>query len=383
MADEQNGYVSIGTSTPIFIRSEFSSEPVRLGTDYFCIRICGAQVAFVGSIWSKVRSLLVSTKVNLHHAMLGERGLRSLQQSRAVKERVDEQLGLAVNLVDLTPAVMPQINLSVDFHLDKENRLAKLGSLVNKESFAAALSLAPGSAAVAKVVSSLADDIIQSFIPAEEQEPILQFTGDFNLATGGLLPGYYAILGSRDKDHPIPSKLNTLDVRDNRLFLEGRPLSGVSYVIIEVRKTSARSRDLGMGTEWDNRLREAEEAAQGLVDDPFANNEARHDGWTKCKALIKEAQTFLRAEPNYLRAEAELIVKATYLRCRECVTEPVLERSRGTRRGAVGNVWLPDEISDRQFLEIGAGDDLEREASAYASEIIQTRETLSDWAPHD
>src|ERR1043166_1712057 len=161
MSSTDEGYVSIGTSAPIYIPSAFSSEPIRVGVDYFCIRICGAQVAFVGSIWSKVRSLLVSTQVNLHHAALGERGLRSLQQARAVKQRVDEQLGLAVNLVDLTPAVMPQVNLSVDFYLDKENRLATLASLVNKDSFAAALSLAPGSVAVAKTVSALASDIIQ------------------------------------------------------------------------------------------------------------------------------------------------------------------------------------------------------------------------------
>jgi hypothetical protein len=43
---------------------------------------------------------------------------------------------------------------------------------------------------------------------------------------------------------------------------------------------------------------------------------------------------------------------------------------------------VPDEISDRQFFEIEAGDDLEREASAYASKVMQTRDTLSDWAPH-
>ena len=70
-------YASIGTSTPIFVPSAFSSEPVRLGADYFAIRICAAQVAFVGSIWSKVRSVLVSTQVNLHHATLEGRYLHA------------------------------------------------------------------------------------------------------------------------------------------------------------------------------------------------------------------------------------------------------------------------------------------------------------------
>lgn len=381
MADEEEAYVSIGTSTPIFIPSAFSSEAIRVGEDYFSIRIYGAQVAFVGSIWSKVRSVLVSTQVNLHHATLGERGLLSLQQTRAVKQRVDEQLGLAVNLVDLTPAVMPQVTLSIDFYLDKENRLAKLASLVNNESFSAALSLAPGSVAVAKTISALAEDIVRAFIPAEEQEPVLQFTGDFNLATGDLAPGYYVIIGSRDADHPIPSPLPALEVKDHRLLAGGRPLSGLSYVIVEVRKTSVRSRSLGVGTDWDIRLCEAEDIAQSLIDDPFVDNDARQSAWAKCRNLVKEAQTFLRAEPNYLRVEAERIVKATYLRCRELVTEPVLERHRVAGQGGDETVWLPDDYADRQFLEIGADEVLERDALAYADDVVKARDTLSDWLP--
>jgi hypothetical protein len=372
-------YESIGTSPPIFVPSAFTSEAVRPGADYFAIRICAAQVAFVGSIWSKVRSVLVSTQVNLHHGMMGERGLRSLQQTRAVRERVDEQLGLSVNLVDLTPAVMPQVTLSIDFHLDKENRLAQLASLVNKESFSAALSLAPGGVAIAKTVSALASDIIQTFIPPAEQEPILQFTGDFNLATGDMVPGYYVILGSRDPDHPIPTPMPSLEVAKNRLMIDGRPVSGISYVIIEVRKTSVRSRDLGAGTEWDNRLREAEDTAQSLTDDPLVDNEARQTAWTKCRTLIKEAQTFLRAEPNYLRVEAERIVKAVYLRCSELVTAPVLERRRMSAPSSDRKVWMPDTSADRLFLGIAANEALETDALAYADEVANAREAFAHW----
>lgn len=375
MPNEKSVYASIGTTAPIFVPSEFSSGPIRVGQDYFSMRVYAAQVAFVGSIWTKVRAVLVSTRVNLHHPSIGERGLRSLQHARSVNERVDEQLGLGLNLVDLTPAVMPQVTLSIDFHLDKEDRLAKLAALVNKDSFSAVLSLAPGSVAIAKTVSALAEDIIQTFIPAEEQEPMLQFAGDFNLATQELKPGYYVILGSRDADHPIPPVLPQVEVKDHRLLVGGRPLSGLSYVIIEIRKTSVRSRDLGIGTAWDDRLREAEDIAQSLVDDPLQDREARRSGWARCRALIAEAQTFLRAEPSYLRAEAEQIVKAAYLRCRELVSEPVVERSKGRD----GTAWLPDEESDRQLLGIAAAEDLHVSALAYADEVEKARQTMSDW----
>ncbi|WP_457447137.1 hypothetical protein [Roseateles sp. P5_E4] len=379
MASRDSSYAAIGTSTPIFVPSAFTSDPVRVGVDYFSIRVYAAQVSFVGSIWSKVRAVLVSTQVNLHHQLLGEKGLRSLQQARAVNPSVDEQLGLAVNLVDLTPAVMSQVSLSVDFHLDKENRLTKLAALVNKDSFSAVLSLAPGSVAIAKTVSALAEDIVQTFLPAEEQEPILQFTGDFNLSTNELTPGYYVVLGSRDADNPIPSPLPRLEVKDQRVYAGGQPLSGLSYVVIEVRKTSARSRDLGVGTQWDDRLREAEDIAQGLLDDPLADDEARKSAWEKCRTLIREAQTFLRAEPSYLRAEAEQIVKAAFLRCRELAMQPVLERSYRGKRDNDASSWVPDERADRQLLAIGADEDLEREVQAYAEEVVKARQALAGW----
>lgn len=380
MNDDNKVQISIGTSAPIFISSAHSPEPIRVGSEYFTIRMHGAQVAFVGSIWSKVRSVLISTQVNLHHPVFGERGLRSLQQVRAVRPNVDEQLGLGVNLVDLTPAVMPQVTLTIDFFLDKENRITQLGSLINKESFAAALSLAPGGVAIAKTVSALAGDIIQTFIPAQEQEPVLQFTGDFNLATGGLVQGFYAILGSRDIDHPIPSPLPAFTVTDHRLLADGRVLSGLSYVILEVRKTSARSRDLGVGTDWDDKLREAEDIAQSLMDDPYAETGERQETWAKCRALIKEAQTLLRVELNYLREESEKIVKTTYLRCRELVTEPVLERNQIANPEGDKPIWLPDDRADRQFLEIDADEGLEREALAYADDVAKARVSLTDWS---
>jgi hypothetical protein len=373
MIDGRPAYASIGTSAPIFIPSTYPPDPVKVGSDYFSIRICAAQVAFVGSIWTKVNNVLVSSQVNLHYPTLGDRSLRSLQQTRAVKPRADEQLGLAVNLVDLTPAVMPQVAIALDFHLDKENRLAKLGSLVNKESFSAALSLAPGSIVIAKTISALAEDIITTFIPAEEQEPILQFSGDFNLSTDDLRAGYYAILGTRDADHPIPAPLPSLAFREGRLHGDGYPLSGLSYVVFEVRKTSARTRDTGVGSDWDARLREAEDIAQNLID------EARRSAWEKCRNLIREAQTFLRSDSNFLRTEGEQIARATYLRCRDLVLEPVHERSGRTRVAGDSPAWLPDDRADRAYLNIGADEDLDAQVFDYASEVMKAREILSDW----
>ena len=137
------------------------------------------------------------------------------------------------------------------------------------------------------------------------------------------------------------------------------------------------TRDAGIGTDWDARLREAEDTAQSLMDDPLAEDNSRRAAWEKCRALIKEAQIFLRSESNYLRSEAEQIVKACYVRCRELVLEPVRERSR--RPGDTGAAWIPNDYADRQFLDIGLIEDLDREASDHAREVLKLRETLGRW----
>jgi hypothetical protein len=90
---------------------------------------------------------------------------------------------------------MPNVTLSIAVLLVKKNRLALLGGLINSDSFFSALSLAPGASAVAKSVAGLADKVLQTFLPAEESKPILEFSGDFNIATATLQDCYYAILG--------------------------------------------------------------------------------------------------------------------------------------------------------------------------------------------
>jgi len=51
--------------------------------------------------------------------------------------------------------------------------------------------------------------VIQTFVPAQDQVPILQFAGDFDLGADtqtGLRDGYYVILGTRDSRNPIPAR---------------------------------------------------------------------------------------------------------------------------------------------------------------------------------
>ena len=199
--------VKTGTTSPIYIPRTAGPVQVNPG-DYFWIKVHSAQAAFRGSFFEQIKQLVVTSKVNLNHPLLGNEDFHAIQRSREVKKNRAEQLGLSSNLVSLVPATMSHVSISIEFIIDKENSLAKMGNLVNDDSFLAAVSLAPGAVAVAKTVGGLAQKIIQTFIPAEQRQPILQFAGDFDVGgTAGassLQDGYYAILGSRDEENPLP-----------------------------------------------------------------------------------------------------------------------------------------------------------------------------------
>ena len=95
---------------------------------------------------------------------------------------------------------------------------------------------------VAKTIGGLAEKVIQTFIPAQEREPVLQFTGDFNLGVDGLKDGYHVILGTRDERNPIPASLPELEVREDGLLASGKRVTQLSYVILDVCRSPARER---------------------------------------------------------------------------------------------------------------------------------------------
>jgi len=142
----------LGVTSPIFVPRVADPPAVKPG-DYFWIKIQGAQAAFRGSIFDQVRQLVVTSKVNLNHPILGNEDIHAIQRTRQIKKDAAEQLGLASNLISLVPATMTHVSIAIEFILDKENNLAKLGNLINSDSFMAVVSLAPGAAAVAKTVA--------------------------------------------------------------------------------------------------------------------------------------------------------------------------------------------------------------------------------------
>jgi hypothetical protein len=373
-----------GIGGPFFV--PFGNEPpqaIKPSEDYFVVQIHAAQAAFRGSIWERVKSLIIASQVNLNHPAFPDGGVRAIQRAREVRRGRAEQLGLNTNLVNLVPAIMPNVSISIDFILDKESRLSALAGLINSDAFLAAVSMAPVGAKVAKTVSSLTEKILNTFIPAQEREPILQFAGDFNLAGEHVDEGYYVVLGTRDEEAPLPEPGARFQVVDGGLRINGSPADAYSYVIMAIKRIAARGRALNGGAAWDQRLREAEDEARNALQDPLADKGRREEVWKKCVTLIKEAQVLLRTDPNYHRSEADQIVRATLLQCQPlvAVTEVV---SRGFGRGATTSDRAPAAFAEvaahLAFLGVAPNEDLGQSARAYQARLGATSDTLTDLA---
>ncbi|MDP9053267.1 MAG: hypothetical protein M3N93_03065 [Acidobacteriota bacterium] len=354
-----------GTTSPIFVPREANPQPVRPGKDYFFMQFYSGQASFTGPIWQKAKQLIVSTQINMNHPAFGGDSLRAIQRARAVKKDSAEQLGLSPNLIKLVPATMPAVSVSIDFLLDIENRLGQMAGLINSDSFLSAISLAPGAALVARAVGGLSQKVLQTFIPAEEQRPILQFSGDFNLVSGGLQEGYYVILGSNDENNPLPDPLPKLEVKDAALLADGERITGLSYIVLLVRRTEARTRDLNDGAAWEPKLREAEDKAQFAAGD-LATPEEKDAVWAECRKILRDAQALLAADPNYLRDEAEAIIGASLKTCADRV-------GKKTRMDAKP-VWSPP-IADIEGMGIRF-ENLPARLNAYAEQVAESREVL-------
>lgn len=370
----QPPYQPTGTTSPIYIPRVDNPPAVRPGENYFFVKIHGAQAAFYGSVWERVKQLLITSQVSLNHPLLGPEPLRAIQRARAVQRRRAEKLGLSSNLIDLSPATMTNVSLSIDFVLDKENRLQALSGLINEDVFVTAISLAPGAAPVAKTLGSLSAKLLRTFLTAQEREPILQFSGDFNIHADALQDGYYVILGTRDGDNPLPAPpLPSLAVAHGELLLNDRPVTQLSYVILEVRVLPVRTRDASDGAPWVEKLRQAEATAQRLAGDPFATDEQRKAEWETCKKQLKEGQLLLLADANFLPREAQDIVAAAYHYCYQQIFE---EGVRG-HKSAAGLESAQIE-SDKRFLEFDPGEDLRQRVTAYAEQTMAARRILQE-----
>ena len=194
---------------------------------------------------------------------------------------------------------MDSISVSFEFILDKQNKLVRVADMINNDGLMMALSFAPVGVAAASVVGGIARKMLNTFLEADERQPILQFEGAFNLAYDGLQEGYYAILGTRDDKNPLPRPLPNLSVRDGDLLADGVPITQWSYVLLEIHRLDALGRDRGVGQPWHKKLIDAENIAQD-VENEGPNEDERKIKFQMCQNLLKESpvQFGIKSEPT-------------------------------------------------------------------------------------
>jgi hypothetical protein len=372
--------VRIGTTAPVLVPRDQASPAIAPG-EYFWINVAAAQVAYRGSVFEQVKQLVVTSQINLNHPLLGDDNVYAVQRVREVQKGVSEELGLTPNLVSLVPATMTHVSLSIDFLLDKENNLARLGGIVNDNSLLAVVSLAPGAAAVAKAVGGLAQKLIQTFIPLEQQQPILQFAGDFNIGAsllGGdagssaLRSGCYAILGTVDPQNPLPDPLPALEMRQGQLYAGGQAVNNLSYIVLDVTRVPARTRLAAQGAPWDAKLREAESLVQEAADSPYQSDDDKREVWRKCLALLQEARALLLADTNYAPQEAQDIYKTVYKECADII--------KGAGAGtaiAKGEAPVVDTKTDRLQMGIAPAEDLDQVVDDYSARAAEAARIMS------
>jgi hypothetical protein len=309
---------TIGTTPHIFLPKESTSgDGVKFGEGYFRIRIAAAQAAVYGAFYQQNKHVMITSDVTLNCEPFGGAPLRNIQRIREVQKNTATQLGLASNLVDLTPATMERVTVGIEYLADTRNRFAMLIKLANDDAFLSVISLAPGVAAVAKQVTGLAEKLVSTFFDDDGKTPLMRFLGDFNLSDddGGLRDGYYAILASAYDKHPLrrpfPKHPELKFVGGDLLYNE-QPITQWSYVVLDVDTVPVRGRSLGVGEPWHEKLKLAESRADAIQNNPFSTKQDRTVAWEACQALLRDSSVLLIDSPLYLPTEVRSIVALAY-----------------------------------------------------------------------
>jgi hypothetical protein len=266
---------------------------------------------------------------------------------------------------------MEQVTIAIEFLVDRENRLSQLADLANDGTFLSAISFAPGAVAVAKSLAEISKKIIAKFMYEADQQPVMRFEGDFSLPADDLSDAYYVILSAHHAEHPLPRPLpspSMLKVQDKELLYNDRPVTEWSYVILDVDTVEARTKELGRGELWYEKLNQADKQADEIHNDPFASETSRRSVWESCSTLIRDADTLLTMYPLYSHKEARAIISEAYYLAREKILS-----STGTGLGAPPGM----RAKERDFLNVAGEDELRSRVAQYAAAQSRSREKLT------
>ncbi len=313
----------IGVTPPILLQP---GEPViQLGQHYCQWFLNRVQIAYHGVVWQQTPQVTVNSRVALHCPPLPDPAARA-EAERPVQPGQTEQIGVNARLTDLTPAMMTNMSLAVDL------------------------------------------------VGAAARQTILSLVGNFQLLAG-LRPGTYAILGTVDAARPLPDAeaLKRLELRQGSLWLDDKPVTDYSYVLLQATAYGARTRVLARGAGWDEKLREAmalaDDAGSGMLPET-----EKEEAWLRWRELLREARRLLAADPYYLPREADDIYKQAVASGRDQFRGQSAQRGLRGHQGDAG--VPPDVLTDLTELGLDAEEDMAATLTRYAQQVAQTRRAL-------
>jgi hypothetical protein len=308
----------LGSVGPIFIAPSKAPHVTRVtkNSGYFLMRIHSAQASYLGDFWDNLRNAANQVIVTSELQMVPhvEEPIKQIQAARRIKPNQAVQLGMRPNLTDWIPASIDTVRVKISVIVDRKDRLAALSSAINSSQFLSAISLSDISLATAKALGSASRSILDAFLEPDTKKPILEFVGDFNVASGDLQSGYHVLLSASDPSKPLPDKMSMFEISEMSLLLDGEPVRDWSYLVLEVLCIEARDRN--PQAKWDKLLRNAEEVAESFGRKEAPSQAQRSGALLACEKLLSEASSLLRSDPNYLSHEVSMILAATFARCR-------------------------------------------------------------------
>lgn len=364
-----------GSSGPHYVAADAESVCISPGSGYFLLQVRNAQAIFRASLLEQAKSLVVTSRVWLRHSGVASDPIFGIQRSYTIERNVPQRLGLSANLMRLTPATADVFSIALEFIVDKQNRLSPFADLINSRSLIEAFSPHPATAAVAKAVGTLSEKLLRTLLPKDEQQPVLKFQGDFNLALG-LRSGYYVILASRDSANPLP-ETPRLEVREDVVFVDGQTSRDWSWVLLQLSCVPYRTRSLAGGAPWESKLLSAEAEAERVAIDLLARKADRESAMRTCTTLLREAQILLLHDPNYLASEAHLIIRETLEQCQ-------LKIFRSRVKGgylSVGEATEPSPVrAARAELGFDADDPARETLTQYAHDVKRSLRILEQFS---
>lgn len=344
-----------GTASPFFIPRENSFDIIEPGNCYLYVKVVSAQAVYKGRFWEKVNNLVITSDVFIKHPEIKTNPVFNIQKIVEIKKNTSQLLGISSNLIGLVPATMDSFHFSIEFVLDKENKLKELHPLINENVFQKAADFLPGASLATGILSDVSKKIFTAFVDKKTRRPILQIDADFNITHGGMREGYYVILSSLDRKRPLPEPLSDLSIKDNRLMIGGKFAEMWNYIIIDLRKIRTKSRFLHNNSLWERKFCDAEVIAQNIHLNPLSDISEKDEAWKQCLALLKDGQLLLSYDISYLRSEAESMIKVVYQKCFSLIYSE--HQSSGIKfRGSLSGNQLFNY--GRDLLNIGLEEDI-------------------------